>query len=331
MNTNKENGSALIAVLCLIFTAGILTTATISISKAGAFDVNSHLDMQRSIYISEGAANRIQWLIAADRHSYPGEVLGYTDYAEYDFDRYIADGVIHKMDYYGTPLQFTINDALGGMDFSGTNYRNALTMLSNGFITDTDWGEKIARLRAKIDDYTDSDDNVSEEGMESGEYEEIYASPLPRNDGFQFREELLYIDGFREIIPLDKNGRLSRVRLIPPAGTINERRATRPSLFSADLLTLRTYGNLTDEEAQEVLEALREWKENRTLLTDSLDPLLIESLSNFSGQESGYYTVMIEPDSSHPRPFRRLVQSFEGFSISGPANQTLRYLEWMLF
>ena len=330
-NKQQERGSALVAVLCLIFTAGILTTATLSISKAGAFDVNSHLEMQRSIYIAEGAGNRIQWLLAADRHSYPGEVLGFTDYGEYDFDRYIADGVLHKMDYYGTPLQFTINDALGGMDFSGTNYRNALTMLTNGFITDTDWGEKITKLRAKIDDYTDSDDNVSEEGMESGEYEELFASPLPRNDGFQFREELLYIDGFREIIPLDKYGRLSRVRLIPPANTVNERRATRPSLFTADLLTLRTYGNLTDEEANEVLEALKEWKENRVLLEDSLDPLLLESLSNFSGEESGYYTVMIEPDSAQPRPFRRLVQSYEAFPIGGPTNQTLRYLEWMLF
>lgn len=330
-NSDKESGSALVAVLCLIFTAGILTTATLSISKSGSFDVSSHLDMQRSVYIAEGAANRVQWLIAADRHSYPGEVLGYTDYSEYDFDRYIADGVVHKMDYYGTPLQFTINDALGGIDFSGTNYRNALTMLTNGFITDTDWAEKLEKLRAKLDDYTDSDDNLSEEGMESGEYEEIYASPLPRNDGFQFREELLYIDGFREIIPLDKYGRLSRVRLIPPENTINERRATRPSLFTADLMTLRTYGNLTDEEAQEVLEALREWKENRVLLTDSLDPLLLESLSNFSGQESGYYTIMIEPDSTAPRPFRRLVQSFEGYPITGPTNQKLRYLEWMLF
>lgn len=328
---NNESGSALVAVLCLIFTAGILTTATLSISKAGAFDVNSHLDMQRSIYIAEGAANRVQFLLAADRHSYPGEVLGFTDYGEYDHDRYIADGVLHKLDYYGTPLQFTITDALGGIDFSGTNYRNAITMLTNGFITDSDWAEKLTKLRAKLDDYTDSDDNVSEEGMESGEYEEIYASPLPRNDGFQFREELLYIDGFREIIPLDKYGRLSRVRLIPPANTINERRASRPSLFTADLMTLRTYGNLTDEEAKEVLEALEEWKNNRVLLEDSLDPLLLESLSNFSGEESGYYTVIIEPDSSHLRPFRRLVQSYEGFSIAGPTNQTLRYLEWMLF
>ena len=326
-----ENGSALIAVLCLIFTAGILTTATISIAKTGAFDVSSHLEMQRSIYTAEGAGNRIQWLIAADRHLFPGEVLGFTDYAEYDFDRYIADGVVHKMDYYGTPLQFTITDALGGMDFSGTNYRNALTMLANGFLTDSEWGEKISKLRAKLDDYTDTDDNVSEDGMEKGEYEEIMASPLPRNDGLQFREELLYIDGFREIIPLDRHGRLSRVRLIAPANSVDTRRVSRPSLFTADMLTLRTYGMLDEDDAKEVLEALKEWKENRVLLSDSLDPLLLDSLSNFSGQESGYYTVIIEPDSSSPRPFRRVVQSFEGFSIAGPNNRILRYLEWMLF
>jgi hypothetical protein len=167
--------------------------------------------------------------------------------------------------------------------------------------------------------------------METGEYEELMASPLPRNDGLQFREELLYIDGFREIVPLDKYGRLSRVRLIPPANSVDTRRMNRPSLFTADMLTLRTYGNLDEDDAKEVLDALEEWKTNRVLLSDSLDPLLLESLSNFSGQESGYYTVIIEPDSAHPRPFRRLVQSFEGFSIAGPTNQTLRYLEWMLF
>ena len=332
MNRRRDGkGSALVAVLCLIFTAGILTTATLARAKSGAFDVSSHLELQRSIYIAEGAGNRIQWLLAADRYSYPGETLGYTDYTEYDFDRYIADGVIHKMNYYGTPLQFTITDALGGMDFSGTNYRNAVTMLTNGFMSDSDWGEKLEKLQAKIIDYTDSDDNLTEDGMEKGEYEELLASPLPRNDGFQFREELLYIDGFRDIVPLDKHGRLSRVRLIPPENTVNTRRATRPSLFTADLLTLRTYGNLTDEEAQEVLEALNDWKVNRTLLADSLDPLLLEALSNFSGEESGYYTVVIEPDADDPRPFRRLVQSYEGFSIGGPENQTLKYLEWMLF
>ena len=37
-HSKSESGSALVAVLCLIFTAGILTTATVAIAKTGAFE-----------------------------------------------------------------------------------------------------------------------------------------------------------------------------------------------------------------------------------------------------------------------------------------------------
>ena len=63
----RESGSALIAVLCLIFTAGLLVTAVVSMSQYNTFTLGTRLALQRSFYTAEGAANRIQWLIAADR------------------------------------------------------------------------------------------------------------------------------------------------------------------------------------------------------------------------------------------------------------------------
>ena len=332
LTDRRQSGSALIAVLALLFTAGIITTATVAISRMNTFDISSHLELQRSMYIAEGAANRIQFLISADANLYPGEALGYTDYAEYTHDRFLADGVEHYLDYYGTPLKFVITDALGGLNFTGTNYRDTLTMLNSNYIDDTAWTEELDILKKRLDDYRDSDDSVQEDSLESAEYEELFRAPLPRQDALQFREELLWIPGFRDLIAPDRDGRLSRVRLIPPANTVNENRGRRPSLFSADLFTLRTYTGLTEDEAKTVLEALEQWKTERRLLTDSLDAELLAGLSKFSGNESGYYTVVIEPDRrENDRPFRKLAFSYENFPIGGPENQVLKYLEWMLY
>lgn len=329
----NQQGSALIAVLALLFTAGILTTATVSLSKMGSFDMASHLDLQRSMYIMEGAANRIQYLVAADTNNFPGESLGYTNYEEYTHDRYLADGVEHYIDYYGTPLKFTVTDAFGGLNFTAENYRNTLSMLKSNYVDDLNWTEELDILQKRIDDYEDSDDEAQDDSMETAEYEELGQSPLPRQDQFQFREELLWIPGFREIIPPDKDGRLSRIRLIPPEGTVNELRAQMPSLFTADMFILRTYTNLSEENAQLVLDALEKWRTDREPLEDALDAEVLSALSNLSANDSGYYTVKIEPDRrekpSHVS--RRLVFSYENFAIGGPENQVLKYLEWMLY
>ena len=84
----REQGSALIAALCLIFMAGMLTATVLALSRIATFDVRAHIELQRSAYINEGVANRIQFLLAADRNVNPASTqLGELDYTEFDYDR----------------------------------------------------------------------------------------------------------------------------------------------------------------------------------------------------------------------------------------------------
>ena len=99
-----ERGSALIAALCLIFTAGMLTATVLILSQISTYDIAAHVSLQRSSYLNEGVMNRVQWLLAAEQNLYPDRALGDIDYTEYDYDRYMADGVTHEMDYYGTKV-----------------------------------------------------------------------------------------------------------------------------------------------------------------------------------------------------------------------------------
>ncbi len=238
-NRQSESGSALVAVLCLIFTAGLLATAALMLSKYNSYTISAHVELQKSFYINEGVANRVQYLIAADRSLYSTVELGRTDYSEYDHDRFFADGVVHHLNYYGTPVEFTITDARSGYDLSSSNYQNTLSTISNSELFDETLHDTIDNLSAALTDYMDSGDELSLNGFEAADYEDIGMSPLPRNAAPQFREEFAWVPGFLEMFPADKYGRLSSVRLVPPEGLSIS--TGSPSIFTADRLMLQTY------------------------------------------------------------------------------------------
>ncbi len=325
----QEQGSALIAVLCLIFMAGVLTGAVLSMAKYSAFTVASHVALQKSMYINEGAANRIQFLIAADRSVYTTALLLDFDYAEYDTDRFLADGVVHTLDYYGTAVEFVITDARSGYDLGGSAYRATLRQLSQSDITDTALSDEMTALGAKIGDYIDEGDELATDGFEAGDYEALNMEPLPRNAAFQFREELWYIPGIADRFPPDKNGRLSKLRLVAPQGM--DELSGSPSLFTADKFILMAYCNIEEENAETVLEALETRRKERTIFSDLVDPLVLESLRRgVSSDESGNYTVSVGAPAGGGRPSRRLTFTYPGFNSGGPLNNTVQYYEWMV-
>ena len=102
-----RRNSALVSVLCLIFTAGILTAAVLSLSKSGTFTVAAHVELQRSMLIAEGVANRVQWLLAADRNLNPDDKPGSVDYTTFEYDRFMVFFLIHACGY----------DFVRGIDF----------------------------------------------------------------------------------------------------------------------------------------------------------------------------------------------------------------------
>jgi len=324
-----ESGAALISVLCLIFTAGVLTGAALAISKSGSFNVASHVRLQRSMLVAEGVSNRVQWLIAADRNLYSeSEQLGGTVYDDYEEDRYIADRVPHVIDYYGEEVQFTISDAVDGVDLSSSAYSGTLNSLAANRSDETEWTDALTVLREQLADYIDSNgDTTGDDGMEEQNYEELDMKPLPRNGAMQFREELLYLPGFRDLFTTDRQGRLSAVRLIPPSDTVTL--SGSPSLLGASDDMLKSYCNLEDGEVTEVRSAIDAWIKERTPLDESLDAELLGKLNGLSRQESGVYTVTVESPKEHSRPFRRLTFSFQAFPVSGPEGDIVRYLEYM--
>jgi len=323
--------SALISVLCLIFTAGILTAAMLSLSKSGTFTVAAHVKMQRSMLISEGVSNRVQWLLAADRNLHPDDLPGTVDYSGYEYDRFMADAVIHTMDYYGERVQVQIFDAVKGFDMSSGSYASVINKIASQEDAGDDVIDLCTEVTQLIGDYLDSDDNIQERGMESSDYEDQMFAPLPRNEAMQFREELLYIKDFTKLFPLDHNGRLSLVRLMPPANTSSL--SGTPSLYSADRKEVELLlPDLMDDEVDYIMEALDKWRQEKILLTDTLDEeLLAKVKSVFSTSESGAYTVVVSaaPDDNGVRkPFRKLVFTYAGFEVSGPKDQQLKYMEW---
>jgi hypothetical protein len=322
-----RHNAALISVLCLIFTAGILTAATLAISQSGTFSIAAHVELQRSMLIAEGVANRIQFLLAADRDMNPNDKPGEVDYTTFEHDRYMADGVKHTIEYYGEEVSFTVHDTVKGWDMSSANYQKVLNMIAEQDDAGDDVVDLVNQVSHRLGDYLDSDDDIKEYGQEATDYEDQLKKPLPRNGAMQYREELLYIEGFTELFPLDKNGRLSSIRLIPPENTSSL--SGTPGLFAATREMIELECDLSEDELDTVMDALDRWKNEQELLSDTLDEELLAKVKNkFSTVESGAYTVEISSPSEKPRPFRKLIFSYAGFEVSGPEDQNLRYMEW---
>ena len=199
-HSSAENGSALVAVLCLLLTGGIITAAVLSLSKVGTFTVYAHIERQKSMFVAEGVATRVQFLYAADLQLHTSEKLGETDYGEYDYDRFLCDGVKHVIDYYGEKVQFTITDTLSGEDVA-QDTSAALNKYVNED-TDADIQEMVTQVKNRISDYVDPDDEAREDSLETTDYEDANQKPLPRNSAMMFREELAFIPDFLKLYPI---------------------------------------------------------------------------------------------------------------------------------
>ena len=331
----NEQGSALIAALCLIFMAGMLTASVLALSRIATFDVRAHIELQRSAYINEGVANRIQFLLAADRNVNPsGTQLGELDYEEFEYDRYTADGIPHVIDYHGTEVQVVIQDAAAGFNLNSGSYRNTLRSIVSALeLEDSEISEKMETLTERITDYLDADDDMSgDNGMEANEYDAENLAPLPRSGTLRYREELLFIPGLSEFFKPDKYGMLSSVRLVTPYGLSDiNRNSGNPNFFTADRFMLKVQGRLEDEEVDEVIAARDEWFKEKTKLSEQLDGLLLNRLrSRFSFRESGYFTIRIESPEKSGRPSRRLIFTYPAFGITGPLNDMVRYYDWLM-
>lgn len=320
---NTESGIALIAALALIATAGLMAATMVIISRIGTLYAVSFVDMMRSGYVAEGAANRIRYLIEADRSVFGDSDAQELEYDTYEIDRYLADGSPHEIDYYGTPVKFTISNGVSGYVISGESDFSIYTKnrTDETLVVDT-----VGVFRRRYTDYEDSDDDVSEDGLEREDYESLGQYNLPRNGSMQYREEMLWIPGSDELLPTDADGRLSAIRHFRITATGN------PSIYTATYAQLRTYGELEVEEAVNVLNALKQWRIDRTTLSDQLSEETLSAIkSKFSFTESEYYTVRISQTNADLRPGARLLFTFQADGIGGPSSKVATFLEYFRF
>lgn len=322
---NEQSGVALIAVLCLIVTGGVLVAAMSVISQLNTVNVAASVDLLRSRYVAEGCANRILFLIEADRGTYSVQTgTTETNYSEYEHDRFLPDGVEHEIDYYGTPVKFRVLNGAAGLPMQ-SNHANSLALFIPGESPPYALEEKVNNLTALINDYVDEDDNISDNGQERGGYEDQDINNLPRNAAIQFREELLWIPGITDILPLDAFGRWSIVQL-PGINSNNL------DFYTVPYSILRRYADLDENKAALVLNARERWRRERISFEDQLDAELLQTVrNNFSWTPSNYYTILIEQAAEPERATARLACTFQISGVAGPEDGIIRYLEWLNF
>ena len=322
----QESGIALIAVLCMVLVVSILVASSVAISQYAALETSTFSGFSRSFYIAEGAAARAYWLLMADRREHTNRTLMPQKGDIVDEERYIANSMVHNLDYYGRKVSFHIEDAIGGIDISGISPESNLTSLYSNRLSGKKEQEEFAKFCAKLHDYADGDDLLGINGMEKNGYQQDELYNLPRNSKLQFTQEIMHIPDFAEYFNIDKYGRVPMFRLIPPENLpkVNG----RASLFASPLALIRNKCKLSDIETEQVATALKKWRTENIPLTDSLEPgLQNRLLLYFSTVESGYYTLVVNTAGEN-QPGTTLICSFQ---YNPRATASLQYHQFTFY
>lgn len=303
-NSRGERGIALIAVLVLVLCIGVLAASAVTLSQFSAAEVDTFCSLQRSAYRLESALNRIVLLLARDRQQYADRSPENADYRQ--TERFMADGVIHRLEVDAETVQFRITDAASGVDISGTAPSR---QLRNREWNNAEDRERWLRLLACLDDYADRDEFVRENGMERMHYRENGIPALPRNNVLQFREELRWIPGASAFFPPGPDGLLTPVRIIPPPKL--RAIAGRPNLYAATPEWIIVLARLTEQEGEALKESLRLWVHERRPLAETMPPGISGKLSvAFSTRETGIYTISVQGGNTE-QPTGRLSATLE--------------------
>ncbi|OGV60314.1 MAG: hypothetical protein A2X45_06460 [Lentisphaerae bacterium GWF2_50_93] len=323
-----ERGAALIAVLCFVVLVALLTASAVTLSQVGSYTSRTFADRSISAYISEGAAARVQWLVIADKKKFTSRILGETEYAAEVQERFMADGVQHKIDYYGIEIDVMINDMASGYDISDDNPSRQLESFKNMFYDNDEMQKDFNVFIDCLKDYTDADDFPQLNGKERTDYERLGLYPLPRNGKMQFREEIMLIPDFDKFFQPDMFGRLTSFKIISPPTM--PRIGQGNSFFSASKDVIMSKCSFSSVQADKVMEARNQWINERIPLNQTLDLGILGTLKGaFSFNESGFFTIIVNASPGQGRAKRVLA-----VSMQIPTNITLpgiRYYEWILY
>jgi hypothetical protein len=291
---HTEKGIALVAVMSILLLITLLTLSIITTSKTCALRSAGANINARSMLLNESAANRIYWMLMHDRKNFSDRTLGETDYNDTESERFLADGVKHEFDYYGSKVRYQIYDMQSGISLDGRQPNREIKQLSQQLYLDDDKKNALDTLSNRLLDYIDKDDLIRVNSFENSNYRELNLYNIPRNNVFKIREEVLYIPGSEILFPIDNIGRLSSAKLIAPQG-LRQLNTSRLNFFNTPIATIAHRANLSSIEREAVVAALNAWFLHRIPLSQSLDATLIATLKkHFSFVESGYYTIIVQ-------------------------------------
>ena len=121
----RERGVALVTVMALIASIGVLVASAVAISQYSAAETDTLASLQRSALEAESAANRTLCLLLVDRAKNADRRLGAeTDGAA---ERFLADGTEHTVTAGERTVSVRIFDAVAGLDLAGRNPARQLT------------------------------------------------------------------------------------------------------------------------------------------------------------------------------------------------------------
>ncbi|MFA6568563.1 MAG: hypothetical protein WCS96_10150 [Victivallales bacterium] len=323
-----ERGAALITVLCFVVLVAMVTASAVTVSQISNYTSRTFTDRSVSAYLAEGGAARVQWLIMADKKKFSSRVLGETEYDREAQERFLADGTIHKIDYYGTEIGVTIYDMASGYDISDDNPAKQLEIQKTSFSDNPELQEAFSVFTDCVKDYADKDDFLQLKGMERSAYTAKGLYPLPRNGRMQFREEIMLVPGFGKFFQPDSYGGISSFRVIPPPNM--QKIGQNNDFFSASRELIVGRCSFSSEQADKIIEARDRWRNERIPLGRSLEPGLLSRLkSKFSFNESGFFTILVEASPGQNRAKRILVASMQvGIQVVAPGT---RYYEWVSY
>lgn len=329
----SEQGSALVVVLGVLVLISVLTASLVVVSQSSSRSSRTAYDYSLSAYIAEGATARVQWLLMKDIAKTSNRALGVLNISEEDDPdaiRFMADGTEQEVDYYGSKVTVVLYDMNSGIDISGSS--RTLTKnfdhLKKLYVDEPEMLDEFKKFEDKLLDYIDSDNLIRLNGAERVDYESDGRAPLPRNGRMQYRQEMAYIPGVADYFKIDDLGRFSDFRIITTSSALGKK--SKPNFFATDIHTIVNMCQLTEAEETMVVDAKERWKNGRTPLTETIEPLLYNRLkAKFTFTESGYYTLIVKGRKGEDGVTRTLATSLKvGKTMPSRGN---KFYEWLLY
>lgn len=283
---------ALVAVMGVLAVTGLMLAHLAMLGAVVQRESVVVAERSRLKYEAESAAGDALWSYLVDRRLFADRSLGRLDTAREGsmLDAWMLDGTRHSPNS-DTEVTVALTDAVSGIDFSGNNPGSEL-----GDRVDPDDEERAELVREFLNlaaDYVDNNDLRREPGgMERDDYEAEGILNFPRNGPLEFREEVYWLEGWREVLA-------DKVQIIPPQGIkLTKPNNNRPPFFSSSPDYIQRVLRLDDSELDQVLAARKAWRENQTPLGDSLDADLLGRINgSFSLLESGMATIEVLAES----------------------------------